>query len=176
MLLLMTIAVLTASTSPPSEQPPNGSLRVGYRQLEHGALSTTFFDSILVCSEGACRLTEIAFGPCVSGSGGQGWIPGAQTVTTKSGELVITKLGSGELAAEDRRVPRSTVKYRWRFNTADMGPGLARAFAGVTEFSGKVVDNTAGGQVVRWTLVPLAGQSIRLPLNCDHVFINGVPR
>lgn len=91
-----------------------------------------------------------------------------------SGELVITKVGPRELEAEDRRVRDSTVKYRWRFNTADMGPSLGRAFAGVTEFSGSVVENTPQGQVVRWTLVPLKGHHLRLPLDCDHVFLNGV--
>jgi hypothetical protein len=166
--------VLAAAGSAASELPPNGSLRVAYRQLERGKLSTTFVDSLLVCSEGLCRLTEIVFGPCVEGAGGRWWIPAAQTVTTTSGELVITKVGARELEAEDRRVRDSTVKYRWRFNTADMGLGLGRAFAGVTDFSGSVVENTPQGQVVRWTLVPLKGRSIRMPLNCDHVFLNGV--
>jgi len=166
--------VVTLAANGSTEALPNGSLRVAYRQLEDGKLSETFFDSILICSEGVCRLTEIAFGPCVDGAGGRGWFPGAQTVTTQSGELAITKLAVGELEAEDRRVRDSTVKYRWRFKTADMGAGARRAFAGVTEFSGSVVEHTPQGSAVRWTLVPMRGLSIRVPLNCDSVFVTGV--
>jgi hypothetical protein len=172
--IAVALVLAAAGSAARSELPPNGSLRVAYRQLERGKLSATVFDSLLVCSEGVCRLTEIVLGPCVDGDGGQGWIPGAQTVTTTSGELVITKVGARDLEAEDRRVRESTVKYRWRFNTADMGPGLGRAFAGVTDFSGSVVENTPQRQGVRWTLVPLKGRSVRMPLNCDHVFLSGV--
>jgi hypothetical protein len=83
--------------------PPNGELRVAYRQLQNGKLSEPFWESVLNCSEDTCSLIAISFGACVDMPRlGKVFFPVARTITTGTPEFVITQVGPTTLEAEER--------------------------------------------------------------------------
>jgi len=159
--------------------PPDGELRVAYRQLQEGKLSEVFWETTLSCWEGTCSLTAISFGPCVETPGlGTVWFPGARTITTRTGELLLTKVGATVLEAEERGLG-TTIRYRWSFTTVEdtstgrVGRRQKRMFGNLTGFSGSAVHPHPSLQT--WDLVPFEGQLVKAHPACD-LAVTGVPK
>jgi hypothetical protein len=166
-------AVLLLAGTTGLASPPNGELRVAYRQLEGGRPSEVFWESTLSCGAGACSLTHIAFGGCVNwGTLGRIWFPGVRTVKTETGELVITKVDTNSLEAQERGLG-TTITYRWSFTTAVGSSKAHSQFGKLTSFSASAVHADSRGQNT-WEFMPFKGELVKIPLACE-LAVAGVP-
>jgi hypothetical protein len=168
-----------ADTAAAAGLPPNGDLRVAYRQLQNGKLSEVFWETTLTCWEGTCSLTAISFGACLETPGlGRVWFPGARTVITGRDEFLVTKVGATVLEAEERGLG-TTIKYRWSFTTIEdtnagkVGRRQNRMFDNLTGFSGSAIHPHPSLQT--WELIPFKGQLVKAQPECD-LAVAGVPK
>jgi len=182
MLLHGAVAALAASAAAATLQlPPNGELRVAYRQLQAGKLSEPFWHLTLRCWEGTCTLREIGFGACVARPGvGRVWLPGARTMTSRTQEFVLTEVGERALEAEERG-KGTTIKYRWLFTTLEdasakrEGRRQKRIFGSLTGFSGAAVRSAPfADKILTWELVPFKGRFVKTKPACD-LALEGLP-
>jgi hypothetical protein len=177
--IVLLLAAAGASTA--LQLPPNGELRVAYRQLQAGKLSEPFWHLTLRCWEGVCTLREIGFGAWMEMAGvGKVWLPGARTMTSGTAEFVLTTVGAGTLEAEERG-DGTTIKYRWSFTTTEdvNARGEARrqdkVFSRLTGFSGAAVRRSPFAEkILAWELVPFTGWLVKPQPACEMA-LEGVP-
>lgn len=143
-------------------EPPNGELKVAYRQLEEGELSDHVHHTVLSCLDGQCSLTAVTLNRCVPYFGEQVFYPLVERTSTAEGNLSVVEVRDGELVAEER-YKGALFKLRYTY-TVRSNPELSRAvrlrqtrwFDKLTGFSGGVVkDSPWVGKVITWQLVPI---------------------
>jgi hypothetical protein len=161
--------------------PPNGSLKVAYRQLLEGKLSESIHHLVLWCGDGQCNLTTLTLNQCGSWDERKVFYPKVERTSTEERNLSVTELSSGVLAAEERHA-ETTFKYRFTYKPRT-DPKLSkltrlqgtRWFGDLTGFSGAVVkDSSIMKKVVSWELVPLKGRSPIIEATCK-ILLDGVP-
>jgi hypothetical protein len=164
-----------------ADWPPNGSLKVAYRQLSEGKLSESVHHITLWCGDGRCSLTTLSLNQCgQSGKKGE-FYPRVERTSTQEGNLFLTETTNGELGAEEKH-PEATFKYRFTYKVRQ-DPELSkifrskqtRWFGDLTGFTGAVVkDSSVLGKIISWELIPLKGKSPRIQAACQ-IMLDGVP-
>lgn len=159
--------------------PPNGELRVAYRQQEDGKLSDSVHHVTLECVRGECSLTTLTLNRCEAGR----FYPGIERVSTSEGNLSVIEIRDGVLEAEARH-PQTTMKYRFTYTTISDQEALKRLqrlqlggkwFRDLTGFSGAVVKQSdILDEVISWKLIPLKGRFPRIEVGCQ-IMLDGVP-
>jgi hypothetical protein len=161
--------------------PPNGTLEVGYRQLQDGKLSDSVHVLHLFCSDGRCSLTTLSVNQCYPTAQGEGFYPKVERTSTDEGNLSVSETTLGSLIAEER-YSATIFKYRFSYETYDnvnlskrLGLTTTRYVSRLTGFSGSVVkDSAILGKVVSWELVPLRGAIALVEPKCKMA-VFGVP-
>lgn len=162
-------------------EPPNGKLRVAYRQLQEGKLSDSVHHIRLWCSAGRCSMTTLTLNQCTPTDTGPAFYPHVERSSTEERNLSVIEISEGVLLAEEEG-PETTFKYRFTYTVRSnpelskmVGSRTIRWFDRLTGFSGAAIKQSVLlGKVITWELVPLKGRLARIKAGCD-IALDGVP-
>jgi hypothetical protein len=169
--------VFTAHSSRAAGLPPNGELKVAYRQLDAGKLADSVHHLSLWCSDGRCSLTTLSLNQCVFDA----FYPKVQRTSTEERNLAVVEIDDGVLEAEER-YSGTTFKYRFTYTvrsdprlSKELGLQGIRWFGELSGFSGAVVKYSAIlDKIISWELVPLKGRNPKIEAKCK-ILLDGVP-
>lgn len=171
------------------ENPPNGKLSIGYRQLVDGALSKAVYYATLTCYDGDCHLSTLALNQCLPTPFGaeEAFIPKIERSATSEGTLSVRMRDADTLIATEKN-GEAIYTYHFTF-TSRQDTKLAtllkvkqtRFFSekqAVTGFRGEAVkDSMTQGKMITWELVPLKnprkGVWPVIKLECDLALPDG---
>lgn len=162
-------------------EPPNGGLRVAYRQLQEGKLSESVHHVSLWCHDGRCSMTTLTLNQCMDLGRGPAFYPQIERSSTEERNLSVVEVSDGLLLAEET-FTETTFKYRFTY-TVRSNPELAKVvrsrtirwFDRLTGFSGAAVKQSVLlGKAIAWELSPLKGLLPRIKAACS-IALDGIP-
>ncbi len=171
--------LLFAECSSFAAQPPNGGLKVAYRQRVEGKLSESVHYISLWCSDGQCSLTSLTLNQRFPGD--DYYYPKIERTSTQEGNLSVSEIRDGVLIVEEKH-SGATIKYRFTYTVRSdqelskmVNLQQVRWFEDLNAFSGALVKySSILKKVVSWEFVPLKGRSPIIKTACK-IMLDGVP-
>jgi hypothetical protein len=148
---LIVCSVLTGTgSSAVNELPPNGTLRIAYRQLQEGKLSESVHHVELFCRDGQCSLTTLTLNQCrLFDLHEKFFMPKIERTSTREGNLSVVVIDKGTILAEEND---GEATYKYRFTYKDRSePQFSKAVGVRTTLWFKELTGFSGGAIKQST-------------------------
>ncbi len=161
--------------------PPNGELKVAYRQFQEGELGKSVHHLTLFCIDGDCSLTTLTLNQCMPGLDNiMSFYPKIQRTTVAEGNTSVIVFRNEVVVKE--KIDGTEFTYNFKYTvkkrpklSKDFGLRQEKWFDELTGFSGAAVKySTILNKVITWEFVPLKGRSPIIEAECK-IMLDGVP-